>query len=437
MDSSPPVKLKNLDMHGPISVEEIAESDNDKLGWGFVILLMGPKGSGKSTFIKTLSLNGATNIELPSATQSIIPYRIKNVTWREHAVHIVDVPGFAYTEILEMKIVSLLSEWMKNAGIQVFYHIIYFTPITFVGLPGSRRQMLKTFRSITGVGSATNVTVATTMWDTIRGEAAAKWAEGTFNQLRDDTWVDYIKAGSDLVRFYNTPESALSILDTLASRYNGVAKSNLEDLHKHYFQWSSVPNHMLTDLQCRFELLHSHVPTIPDSDHESALSKMLLASLCLPILKEAQQRLRMFEEELQESQKLPTPDGSDVVSQVHNPNIVATQISISDSESDVTHALTMSPGSPPRVSRTLPKEDKTSDGDGAPHVLDAAIVALQISPPDLDDDSIHGLTIISTGPPQSNPNPPEVLPLQGIFAWVMSWVKRSVNGITRRHVNEA
>ncbi|KAF9031298.1 hypothetical protein BJ165DRAFT_1518986 [Panaeolus papilionaceus] len=353
--------------------------------------------------MEKLPSNDATKIKVPPHLQSIIPYRIKNVTWRKHAVHIVDTPGFAVLREAEMPVISHLNQWMQNAGPQVSYHIVYLTDIT---MQPEGKRMIKNFQSLTGVVSATNITFATTMWDRIWNEALARRAEETFNRLRDDYWADFISAGSDLVRFHNTPESALLILETVASRYEGGAKSHVEDM--------SVNKRQLID------------PT-------SAKPDMVLTPSVIPRLKEVENALHTSQEELREFQTPPTADDPDVAPQLHDSNIVATQQSISGSDNDVVHASTISPGSPQRVPSTLPSEYETGDGDGAPHVPDAGIVAPHISPPDLDDD-IHGPSIISTGPPRSDPRMPEApLPKRGIFTRATGWVKRAVKNHIRRH----
>lgn len=75
---------------------------------------------------------------------------------------------------------------MISVSTQVFYNIVYLMPITLHRVSGPHREALNAVRSFTGVGAATNITIATTMWDVIWGEEFDPMiAERAFNQLRD------------------------------------------------------------------------------------------------------------------------------------------------------------------------------------------------------------------------------------------------------------
>ncbi|KAF9037942.1 hypothetical protein BJ165DRAFT_1500069, partial [Panaeolus papilionaceus] len=119
-----------------------------------------------------------------------------------------------------MSIVTMLQRWMGDND-TYFHCIFYFTPITSVRLPGSQRQVLKTFQALTGVRAARDVTIVTTMWDNIWGEGPAVRAEKAYEQLQYNIWMEFIEAGAQITRFYNTEESALSVLDDALGRGTG------------------------------------------------------------------------------------------------------------------------------------------------------------------------------------------------------------------------
>ncbi|KAF9037268.1 hypothetical protein BJ165DRAFT_1375564, partial [Panaeolus papilionaceus] len=177
---------------------------------------MGPTGAGKSSFIEALGLKGSTKISsngLDGCTQAVSTYKLIHVTDSDgDPIYLVDSPGFADTKISEMAIVSMLQKWMNENGI-IFHHILYLTPISSTRLPGTQRQVLKTFNALTGVKAADNVTIVTTMWDNIWGEHATKRAEDNYQQLQNDIWKDFIDEGAQMTQFHNTRKSALSILD--------------------------------------------------------------------------------------------------------------------------------------------------------------------------------------------------------------------------------
>ncbi|KAF9034624.1 hypothetical protein BJ165DRAFT_1563356, partial [Panaeolus papilionaceus] len=115
----------------------------------------GLKGSSK------ISSNG-----LDGYTQAVSTYKLDNVTLYDNEIYLVDSPGFADTKISEMAIVAMVQNWMRAHGV-LFNCILYLTRITDYRLPGSQRQVLRTFHALTGVKIATNVTIVTTMWDNI------------------------------------------------------------------------------------------------------------------------------------------------------------------------------------------------------------------------------------------------------------------------------
>ncbi|KAF9037276.1 hypothetical protein BJ165DRAFT_1559230 [Panaeolus papilionaceus] len=151
---------------------------------------MGPTGAGKSSFIEALGLKGSSKISsngLDGCTQAVSTYKLINVNESDgNPIYLVDSPGFADTKISELAIVSMLQKWIKDNG--VFNRILYLTPITCVRLPGTQRQVLKTFNALTGVKTVENVMIVTTMWDNIWGEHATKRAEDNYQQLQNNIW---------------------------------------------------------------------------------------------------------------------------------------------------------------------------------------------------------------------------------------------------------
>ncbi|KAF9035472.1 hypothetical protein BJ165DRAFT_1305296, partial [Panaeolus papilionaceus] len=134
--------------------------------------------------------------------------------------------------------------------------ILYFTPIHGVRLPGSHREVLRTFQALTGANSAGNITIVTSMWDNLWGDSAKKRAEGTFNQLRDTVWKEFVDEGAQIVKFHNTQESALFILNT-AFRAFIIDNFELEIQFEDEKQLKSAPfaNHLVDDLQRRIQNL--------------------------------------------------------------------------------------------------------------------------------------------------------------------------------------
>ncbi|KAF9037273.1 hypothetical protein BJ165DRAFT_1614761 [Panaeolus papilionaceus] len=303
MATTSKTEYKAIQVTGAVSVER-ADTEQRPSG---PVLIMGPTGAGKSSFIEVLGLKGSSKISsngLDGYTQTVSTYKLNNVTRDGRPIYLVDLPGFADTKILELAIVSMLQKWIKDNGL--FSRILYMTPITSTRLPGTQRQVLKTFHALTGVATAKNVMIVTTMWDNIWGKNATKHADDNYQQLQNDIWKDFIEEGAQMSQFYNTQKSALSILDQVFQKFIGVDFS-IED-HRTIIKGSPFESNLLTDLQDRIQNLQSHIPTLCDElAHAKSQGDQLLLSTLHPRLQEAKEDLSRFEKELDEFNALPAP----------------------------------------------------------------------------------------------------------------------------------
>ncbi|KAF9043404.1 hypothetical protein BJ165DRAFT_1529440 [Panaeolus papilionaceus] len=295
MATTSKMEYKAINVTGAVSVERV---DRIQVSHGRV-LIMGPTGAGKSSFIEALGLKDSLKISsngLDGYTQAVSTYKLNNVTRNGYPIYLVDSPGFADTKISEMAILSMLQKWMKDNDVY-FNRILYLTPITSTRLPGTQRQVLKTFNALTGVKTAKNVMIVTTMWDNIWGENATKRAEDNYQQLQSDIWKDFIEEGAQLMQFHNTQESALSILD--AALVLGIRHLFSFEYHQKIIQGSPFEGNLITDLQDRIQNLKSHIPTLCDelAHAEAEGDDLLLSTLC-PRIQEAKEDLSRFQKEL-------------------------------------------------------------------------------------------------------------------------------------------
>ncbi|KAF9034630.1 hypothetical protein BJ165DRAFT_1534078 [Panaeolus papilionaceus] len=304
MATTPRAEYEYIKVTGPVSVEPVDAVPNTEFSWR--ILIMGPTGAGKSSFIEALGLKNSSKISsngLDGCTQAISTYTLSNATHKDGSpIYIVDSPGFADAKISEMAIVSMLQKWIK--GHRYFSRVFYLTPVTRVRLPGSQRQVLRTFQALTGVNAAGNVTIVTTMWDTIWGEQAEVRAEGNYEQLQNEIWKDFIQEGAQIAKFLNTQECVLSLLNEALGRSS--TKNFLIEGHDEHIKASPFEQNILVDLQDRIQNLRSHIPTLRNelSDVE-ALGDELLESVLRPRLIEAEADLARFQKELYDSGLLP------------------------------------------------------------------------------------------------------------------------------------
>ncbi|KAF9037946.1 hypothetical protein BJ165DRAFT_1614232 [Panaeolus papilionaceus] len=362
MTSTSKRKYRDLKVIEPVSVTQASEDSSISDGWR--VLIMGPTGAGKSSFIEALGLKGTSRISsngLDGCTQLITAYRLNNVTRLrdDRRIYLVDSPGFADSKISEMSIVTMLQTWIIDNG--DFIRILYFTPITAVRLPGSQQRVLKTFQALSGVKGAPAVTIVTTMWDNIWGEGPATRAEKTYEQLHDGIWKDFLNAGAQIARFYNTEESALFTLDDAFGGGN-TKPFSIED-HRHYIKGSPFANNLLTDIQNRIENMHSHIPTLQDElAHAEAQGDKLLVSTIRLRLQEAENDLTRFKKEHDDFNRLPAPSHSaspSVLTRASEASGTTPQEDARNSVQELTQYLSVQPS----VVQSVPQQQL----DPAPH----------------------------------------------------------------------
>ncbi|KAF9034755.1 hypothetical protein BJ165DRAFT_662436 [Panaeolus papilionaceus] len=270
-------KLKNITVSGAVSVEQVSRAEPLDGGFSYhVFVLLGPTGSGKSTFIESLAPNtthGLSSNKLEGFTQSVNIYQIVNIKSKQGIpIYLVDVPGFADTKISSMGIVSMLRN-MIQANNNTYFRILYFTPIHNPRLPGSQRRVLRTFEALTGPESASLITIVSTMWDLVWGESASRRAESNFSELQDKIWKKYISSGSHIVRFQNTQESALIILDGALGQYFSTDYLLKESISQPLRQ-TPFASDLYNDLQTQIQGLQLQ-QTIIQSDLQDAREAFL------------------------------------------------------------------------------------------------------------------------------------------------------------------
>ncbi|KAF9035771.1 hypothetical protein BJ165DRAFT_1533253 [Panaeolus papilionaceus] len=295
-----------LNISGPISVTPVVPGN---LPSGSVVLILGPTGSGKSTFIEALSPDSSLQIssnQLEGFTQSIGTYKIENIEVVSRVgeptrvIYLVDAPGFADTKISETSIVSMLREWMKVSPTGNLGQILYLTPIQSARMPGSHRQVLRTVQAMTGQRSAPNITIVTTMWDRLWSDTSKMRAESNFNELRDVIWKEFMDKGGQIAKFYNDQHSVLSILNTAlpaSAPYFYLEASRHEPIKN-----SSFGANLWDNLQSRIENLYIERGNLQaDLKSLSTQSDETLKSTLSDQLKEVERLLKKFTKELHDN----------------------------------------------------------------------------------------------------------------------------------------
>ncbi|KAF9042323.1 hypothetical protein BJ165DRAFT_1486798 [Panaeolus papilionaceus] len=195
---------------------------------GNYILIMGPTGSGKSSFVEALAGGhkslGISKDQLSGYTQEVSAYKVENAAYVFGALggkvpcYLLDTPGFSDSKIPELEILQKAKEWMRVHKLRAIDHILFLCPITDTRVPGSKRRTIKMMQVLLGMAAADECTIVTTMWNGLNSARARERAEAHFAQLRDEIWKDFTDHGARVVKFENNQLSALQILDDATSK---------------------------------------------------------------------------------------------------------------------------------------------------------------------------------------------------------------------------
>ncbi|PPQ72645.1 hypothetical protein CVT24_012646 [Panaeolus cyanescens] len=204
-----------------------------------IILLAGPTGSGKSSFIEALSNTkslGISKDQLEGFTQAVTAYKVENLLvdylGKRYPVCLLDSPGFSDANISEFEVIEQVRKWLSDQGLRYVNTILYFYPITDIRIPGSRRRTMEMLKSLIKREDRNEgtLTIVTTMWDKVWNEHVRKRAEANFVDIRDNLFKEMVRSGTGVVQFWNTQESALEIMSCSYKHYTKAVSSALHDI---------------------------------------------------------------------------------------------------------------------------------------------------------------------------------------------------------------
>ncbi|PPR02098.1 hypothetical protein CVT24_011232 [Panaeolus cyanescens] len=232
----------------------------------FTILLAGPTGAGKSSFIEALGNDkslGISKDQLEGFTQTVTAYHVKNMVCKEQyrslSVCLLDSPGFSDTKMSEMEIIEQVRMWMEDQSFSLDI-ILYFCPINATRIPGTQRRTIDMLKSLVRATGGHwqpegTFTIVTTMWDQVCSERVQKRAEDNLAYIRENLFKDMIEGGSGLTTFTNTRESAVAILDTCDKHSNksDYVAASADHLGKSWLRVTPYGRKLYSDLLRRIE----------------------------------------------------------------------------------------------------------------------------------------------------------------------------------------
>ncbi|PVF99677.1 hypothetical protein CPB86DRAFT_675266, partial [Serendipita vermifera] len=178
--------------------------------------VMGPTGSGKSTFVNLASGSNDQPIGngLRSCTKEVTPS--KPFVCLGTRVTLLDTPGFDDTnttdfDILE-KIATYMSEIYKDR--KLLDGILYFHNIANVRMGGAAVRNLRLFENLCGPDPLKSVMMVTNMWDTLTD---INIGEDREKELKEDPefFGRVLQGGATLRRHTGTVQSSYQMLSEL------------------------------------------------------------------------------------------------------------------------------------------------------------------------------------------------------------------------------
>ncbi|KAJ2920747.1 hypothetical protein H1R20_g16347, partial [Candolleomyces eurysporus] len=274
------------------SMEDARETD-------IVILIMGPTGAGKSSFInKFLSFLGdparvKVGTDLVSCTKEPESIVFDGLTdhWKRikgHRIVIVDTPGFDDTYVDDFEILKRISKWLEQSyrTNTVIGGVIYLHDISQEKFTGTARRNLAVFKRICGEPSLDKVILVTSKW----GRAFGRNLETREEELKTKHWKIMLDGGARAERLgadheeEDTWKIVRSILDKAEKRAIEQVKSEGLEIQKELVQRHKlVPQtqagrelrHQLEDmLQAQTQMLEWEADAISgDADAKAQLEE--------------------------------------------------------------------------------------------------------------------------------------------------------------------
>ncbi|KAJ3484493.1 hypothetical protein NLI96_g5619 [Meripilus lineatus] len=183
-----------------------------------LVAVMGPTGSGKSSFIN-LASDGSLPVsdELVSCTSEIVLSNVFEIDGRR--IVIIDTPGFDDTSKPDSEILSMIASYLNEsykAGMTLS-GLLFMHRISDTRMGGISRRNFRMFRKLCGDETLKNVLVVTTMWDSV----TLQLGNARETQLKSDDrfFKPVLDQGGAMVRHDNTREGAQAILRRILNNH--------------------------------------------------------------------------------------------------------------------------------------------------------------------------------------------------------------------------
>ncbi|KAI6039625.1 hypothetical protein EDC04DRAFT_2894970 [Pisolithus marmoratus] len=178
-----------------------------------IVLIMGPAGSGKSSFISKATCNVDEGVGHDLSEE---PYtkeiRTTKCVVEGTPITLVDVPARFDGATPNVMMLSMVSTWLDkmNKSKALISAILVFYSIADNRVRWKLWDLFHRCREWCGdeLVSGTRIALVTTMWDEVGEEVGNE----RLAELQGNHWKQMLESGSTVLRYQNTPESAMELL---------------------------------------------------------------------------------------------------------------------------------------------------------------------------------------------------------------------------------
>ncbi|KAK0619488.1 P-loop containing nucleoside triphosphate hydrolase protein [Immersiella caudata] len=140
-----------------------------------VVVLLGPTGSGKSTFVKNVTREHVEIGAAGSAKPCTKECKTYTLSVGGDKCTIIDTPGFGDSPPDNIRALTEIARTLQSIRPHELTGAVYFHRITDGRLTGTLRMILEIFKKICGDGFFPRVAFVTTMWDIVGPVALSRY----------------------------------------------------------------------------------------------------------------------------------------------------------------------------------------------------------------------------------------------------------------------